>query len=210
MPKKPLNNFLSDLTRFVRNNAPEIESGHARQSRKIYGQISYDTPIDAYRSVILYIEKGLGSYIDIISRVIYIITGFQNSHRQWGYFLHLFSFGWDDRVLHHKGHALTVTGFHGKGIARILCDLSGTDKPAASPVIPALFPRRVDFYSQDANVTKDDLLVFFCSDRSVKCNPPVRQQLSKQFQRRTVWIFLEGEMVDYEFPSTGRFLPEPV
>jgi hypothetical protein len=135
----------------------------------------------------------------------YTITSVQQGSGRWGYFFHLFSFGWDDNALHHLGKAFPTAGIHGKVIAKILCELAGTDRGLSPPVVHSLFPYPVDMYNLNANVNNEDLLVFFCSDRSVTLGAAARRIYSGQIKRNSVWVFLNEESVDFEI---GKFIPE--
>lgn len=117
----------------------------------------------------------------------------------------LFSFGWEDRKLHHNERSLQVYSIaNTDSISNLLCKLAGKGKVESSPVVPALFPF-ADPYGTIMKVTPEDLLVFFCQDRSVKFAASLEKIYTRNIQRHSVWIFVGGDTPEVEF---GRFKPD--
>jgi hypothetical protein len=150
-------------------------------------------------------QKGLGTHIDVVRRLANAITSFQCGQSRGFYFFHLFSFGWEDNVLHHYPRAAHLDGIHEKGLAMSLCQLAGTSTVNSVPVVPSLFPSAVDIYNVDANVGREDLFVFLCTDRSVKLSVAAKRAYSREIQRNSVWIFLADDSLDFEI---SKFVPE--
>ena len=201
-----ISEFISALTGYMRTTAPTltIDEDSMGPSRKILGQFTKrETQIRAYRAICCYMQRGLGTHVDVVGRLVYAITSFQWSQGQRNpYFFHLFSFGWEDNVLHHYPRAHELCGMHQKSVAVSLCRLAGVDNANNVPFVPTLFPTAVNIYNVHANVGREDLRVFFCTDRSVKLSAAAKRSYS---QRNTVWIFLTDDSLDFE---VGKFMPE--
>ena len=132
--------WLKGLRNKLRKNFPTIEADGIRQSRRVSGQYSYVVEKTAYDSIIWYIQKGLGKENENIEAVIKIILDLQASARLTNYYLHLFSFGWDDNKLHHRKSAISIIARVSSAmIINELCKLAGSDL-SEKPIIPALFP----------------------------------------------------------------------
>jgi len=187
----------------LRKNFPTIEADGIRQSRRVSGQYSYVVEKTAYDSIIWYIQKGLGKENENIEAVIKIILDLQASARLTNYYLHLFSFGWDDNKLHHRKSAISIIARVSSAmIINELCKLAGSDL-SEKPIIPALFPP-TSLYSKKRNVRAHDLLVFICKDRSVKLSA-LSTAAYNRARRRSLWIFINNDKPEWEF---GTFKPE--
>jgi len=195
--------WLKGLKNKLRVKAPIIETDGIRQSRRVPGQYSCVKEIRAYGSIICYIQKGLGKENEIIGAVIKIILDIQGSSRLTNYYLHPFSFGWDDNKLHHRKSAIQIISrANNTMIINELCKLAGSDICSTS-IIPALFPS-TSLYSKKRNVKAHDLLVFICKDRSVQLSELSTAAYSR-VRRRSLWIFINTDKPEWEF---GTFKPE--
>ena len=196
-------NWLKGLKHKLRAKAPTNVADGVRQSRRVPGQCSYESEIRAYASVICYIQKGLGEENEIIEEAIKIILAIQGSSRLKNYYLHLFSFGWNDNKLHHKKSAISIISRRNStNITNELCKLAGSDSSGTS-TIPALFPP-TSLYSKKSKATVNDLLVFVCKDRSVQLSG-VSTDAYNRVRRRSLWIFINNDNPEWEF---GTFKPE--
>lgn len=72
---------LRELKRKIQSNAPYMDRGGYKQSRRIRGHIELDREIRCYDQVFLYIQKGLGWAADDLKQVIEMIYSIQN--REW-------------------------------------------------------------------------------------------------------------------------------
>ena len=195
--------WLKGLRNKLRANAPTNMADGIRQSRRVSGLYSYEAEIKAYASIICYIQKGLGKENEIIGEAIKIILSFQSSSKLKNYYLHPFSFGWDDNKLHHKKSAISII-FRGNitNIINELCKLAGSNFSETS-TIPSLFPP-TSLYSKKSKATVNDLLVFVCKDRSVQLSG-VSTAAYNRVRRSSLWIFMNNDNPEWEF---GTFKPE--
>jgi len=195
--------WLKGLRNKLRAKAPTNVADGIRQSRRVSGRYSYEAEINAYASIICYIQKGLGKENEIIGEAIKIILGFQGSSGLKNYYLHPFSFGWDDNKLHHKKSAISII-FRGNitNIINELCKLAGSDL-SSTLIIPALFPP-TSLYSKKSKASAHDLLVFICKDRSVKLSELCTATYNR-VRHRSLWIFMNNDKPEWEF---GTFKPE--
>lgn len=195
--------WLKGLKHKLRAKAPAKETDGIRQSRRVSGLCSYESEIKAYSSIIFYIQKGLGEENVNTEAVIKKILDTQGSSRRINYYLHLFSFGWDDNKLHHKKSAISITSrANSNMIINDLYKLAGPDHSGAS-IIPSLFPP-TSLYSKKHNVKTNDLLVFICRDKSVQLSE-LSTAAYNRVRRRSLWIFMNNENPEWEF---GIFKPE--
>ena len=195
--------WLKGLKHKLRAKAPTNVADGVRQSRRVLGQCSYESEIKAYASVICYIQKGLGEENEIIEEVLKIILDIQGSSRLKTYYLHPFSFGWDDNKLHHKKSAISIISRRNStNITTELCKIAGSDSSGTS-TIPSLFPP-TSLYSKKSKATVNDLLVFVCKDRSVQLSG-VSTAAYNRVRRSSLWIFMNNDNPEWEF---GTFKPE--
>ena len=199
-------NPLSDLSWYIRNQAPNIEArGQMRQSRRIEGQFSYSSELKAYRAIMCYIEQGLADQKIKIIPIINAIVQFQRQQGRTDYHFCLFSFHSNDTQLKHHGHSYEIVcNANSNNLAHLLCELSG-DKPAGqAPVIHQLFPVPA-LYSRIRRVTQEDLLLFICRNRSVKFDARLKELYTSKIQRHSIWIFIEEGQLSIEM---GKIIPE--
>ena len=195
--------WLKGLKNKLRAKAPTNVGDGVRQSRRVPGQCSYESEIKAYSSVICYIQKGLGEEDEIIGEAVKIILDIQGSSRLKNYYLHPFSFGWDDNKLHHKKSAISIISRgNSTNITNELCKIAGSDSSGTS-TIPALFPP-TSLYSKKNKATVHDLLVFICRDRSVMLSE-LSTAAYNRARRCSLWIFTNNDKPEWEF---GTFKPE--
>ncbi|EKD26287.1 MAG: hypothetical protein ACD_79C01283G0008 [uncultured bacterium] len=121
---------LSGLKRYLRINAPDIESrGGIRQSRRIEGQFSSGSELKAYRAAMCYIQQGLENKKEMIVPIIRTIASVQQSQGRLDYHYCLFSFHSNKPKLQHQGSSLKVTSnANCTNLSKLLCDLAG-DSP---------------------------------------------------------------------------------
>ena len=195
--------WLKGLKHKLRAKAPTNAADGVRQSRRVSGQCSYESEIKAYSSIIFYIQKGLGKENVNTEAVIKKILDAQGSSRRINYYLHLFSFGWDDNKLRHKKSAISIISrANSDMIINDLYKLAGPD-PSGTSIIPLLFPP-TSLYSKKHNVKTNDLLVFICRDRSVQLSE-LSTAAYNRVRRRSLWIFMNNDKPEWEF---GTFKPE--
>lgn len=195
---------LHALRSYIRRNAPSIDRLEERVSRRIEGEV--DTghrDARGYRNVVVYIQQGLGSQDEILLQVLHIVAATQSNYRL-KYPVHLFSFGWDNALLHHNGknhqgsYNVNISGW-----ARELCALAGTGRPSSPAVIPSLFPF-TDPYGHKHNVEQDDLLIFFCNDQNVHMLEQAKKVYNKRVARNSIWVFYSEELIEI---ALGDFIP---
>lgn len=198
-------NSLSRIDRKLRSNAPYLKKEGYAQSRRYPGQHTcseVDTRV--YKNVILYIQKGLGKSDSLVYGVIKKIVELQYD-METGYFLCLFSFGWEGQPLKHTGSGVFISlKGHAKGISRKMCDLAGIEDPEHDSIITSLFPKAA-LYSRISKATNEDLLVFFCKNKSVFMDKKSASSY-KYLKRNSLWVFFDGDTAEWEF----GFKPEMV
>jgi len=193
---------LLQLRKKLRSKAPFIQTDGLRPSRCILGQPAYSVESRGYENVMLYMEKGFGKHEKVCSDVVKEIVDLQYENGI-KYFLCMFSFGWEDVPLKHTGSGifLYLRG-NWKPISKKVCELAGTAWPDEAPVLRALFPGAAP-YSRVTRVRPDDLLIFFCRDRSVS----IDNSLSSSYNRlrhRALWVFYDGDVCEWEFGFRPR------
>jgi len=192
------------LRKKLASKAPFIQTDGLRPSRCILGQPAYSIESRGYRNVMLYIQKGFGTYGKVCSDVIGQIVDFQ--YRMGiKYFLCLFSFGWKDAPLKHTGRGIFIRLWgNKKRIANDLCEIAGDEPSAGEPVITSFFPK-ADPYSHVGRVRQNDLLVFFCNDRTVSMNKET-STLYNRLRHRALWVFCDEDVCEWEFCFRPRVM----
>ncbi len=177
------------LRRHLKSSRPCPTVSDQRESRRFEDEtVSGDADARGYGSVVVYIQRGLGNANGIVSQVLRHVASVQNDNNL-EYPVFLFSFGWDDGTLHHAVKCRNGgPGINSLGWAQALCDMATADSSPKPAVIPALFPPAKPI-SGKRKVGHDDLLVFFCRDRSVCLSEAARAQYSKHPAKQSVWIY---------------------
>ena len=192
------------LQSYLMRHRPDISMSDLRESHRIEGEVvDDDRDVRGYRSVVAFIERGLGNADQTVGRVLHRIASVQDRYHL-AYSVHLFSYGWDDGKLHHTGgNRLGGCNIDAGKWAQVLCSLAGTEEASAPASIPSLFPLS-DPYGSKHDVEKDDLLVFFCRNRDVRMSRSALQRLSRHPAKHAIWFFCDGDSVDM---ALGGFVP---
>lgn len=192
---KLTNEQAAKLKTFLMRKRPCIVRQDERESLRIEGETG-DGDWDAlgYRSVVAVIQRGLGDQADVVRQVLGIAAKVQNDNNL-DYPVLLFSFGWDDGVLHGTGRNRSGgPNIRCDGWVKELCDLASADIGAMQPKIPSLFPPAAQ-EGASLPLRGEDLLIFFCGDRSMRLTEEARSRYAKPL-KHAVWIYCEGKQVD--------------
>jgi len=198
-----------EIFRYLKRSSPVISRRGEGASRRIEGEWSTNAEEDVhgYKAVVVYIQQGLGQHTELINRVLSAVASFQHDNRLQ-YLVCLFSFGWEDGKLHHAGQAHQARwNSLTDGWAEELATLAGTDVPMADPVVTQLFPLVWPSLGAKGRVSREDLLIFFCDQRTVKFSESVATDYHHAFQKNTLWFFLGEEPLGIEY---GTFVPKVV
>jgi len=181
------------------------KEGYYSQSRRCPGAFAYsEVDTSGYKNVMFYIQKGFGVYDNVVLGVTKKIIELQYD-MGIGYFFCMFSFGWEDEPLKHTGSGIYLSRKgNTKLISKKMCDLASIDAPEHDSIITSLFPQAA-LYSRLSKVKHEDLLVFFCKNRSVFMNKKIASSY-KYLKRRSLWVFFDGDTLEWEF----GFKPEVV
>ena len=181
-------------------NAPVIESGGFRQSRRLDDQLSCDGETEAYTGIVFYVEKGLSGRLSFLKQFVSNLRSIQSEIE--GYFIHLLSFGFDDNVLHTLARPERVYGnrLPVSYVITTLEKLSGSE-PSSNGIIPAIrdgiLPRR------------EDLCIFLCKNHLVKMSPLAYNDYTRVIQKHSLWFFIDEQDEKKQW-NFGTFRPEVV
>jgi hypothetical protein len=162
------------------------------QSRRIHGMINTTREKNMYSSVFFFIEKGLANEEELIKRVVKMIYQVQayESYDKFPFFCIAFGSG---EINDQLPQPFFISDYK-LLIVKELIRLSGSDTPEPSMLNDIKFKRKDPFQEGifiPVRPKKDDLLVFFCRNKSnIQISDDIQRQLA--VLRRTVfWIETE-------------------
>jgi len=187
-----------NLRKYLLRERPSMARQDERESSRIEGETGDgDRDVLGYRAVAAFIQRGLGSQIELVRQVLDIAAKVQNDNNL-NFQIPLFSFGWDDGFLHGKGRARNGgPNIPCDGWVKELCDLASTDTGPAPQKIPSFFPPAKQT-GAPLKVKEEDLLIFFCKDRSVRLTDEAMARYVKPL-KHAVWIYCEDDKIEMAF-----------
>jgi len=204
---------MRNLQNRVFRQAPIISRPEYQQSRRIEDECEIgESDAKGYKRVIIYIQRGLGSCREDVSRVLRSISRAQITFH-FVYEVRLLAWGWEDGVLrfdsrYRRGDWLPKVG----PWTSALCDLAGDEPGADTTEIPDLFNSDPVFLGA-RTLVKTDLLVFFCGGDSLRLLSPVTQFTARDALKHGVCVFLGKEPVRIEYgfvvDESGIAAPRP-
>jgi len=176
------------LRYYLMQKRPSIARQDERESSRIEGETGHgDRDVQGYRAVAAFIQRGLGDQMEIVRQVLDIAAKVQNDNNL-NFPVVLFSFGWDDGILHGKGRPRSGgPNIPCNGWATELCDMASAETSPVPQKTPSLFPPAKQT-GAPLKVTGEDLLIFFCKDRSVRLTDEAMARYAKPL-KHAVWIY---------------------
>lgn len=189
---------------YIKRNRPVLTERTAGYSRRIEGEIDNEVrDLRTYSAVVFYIERGLGDERELVSQAVTAAWTAQAMNNN-KYMVCLFSYGWDDRQLHHAGRSQWGNRYPAyKPWIDELCNLAGNSPGTTPALIPALFPL-ANPYDRKTNVDRSDLLMFIARDRNVMMSKAVADRYNMFKGRNAVWIFTGYNEPEF---AAGEFVP---
>jgi len=185
-----------NLSTYLTRNRFCVTRQDERESLRIEGETGDgDWDASGYRSVVAFIQRGLGDQAELVRQVLGNAAKVQNDNHL-KYSVLLFSFGWDDGMLHGKGRSLSGGLNRCDGWVKELCELASTDTGPVPQKTPSLFPPAVS-KRVPLKVRGEDLLIFFCKDRCGSMTEEARLHYAKPL-KHAVWIYCEEDKADME------------
>jgi len=183
------------LSVYLKRKRPCMTQQDERESLRIEGETG-DGDWDAagYRSVVAFIQRGLGSQTEVVRQVLGIAAKVQNDSNL-NFSILLFSFGWDDGILHGTGRSRSGgPNTPCDGWIKELGDLASAETAPVTQNIPSLFPPAKQA-GVPLKVRGEDLLIFFCKDRGVRLTDEAMARYAKPL-KHAVWIYCEDDRVE--------------
>ncbi len=189
---------------YLKRNRPVLIERAEGYSRRIEGEIDKGVgDLRAYSAVLFYIERGLGSERELVHQAVMAAWSAQAMNNN-KYLVGLFSYGWDDRELHHSGRNLWGNRYPVyKPWVDELCNLAGDSPGPAPALIPTLFPL-ADPCGVKTNIARTDLLVFIARDRHVMMSRAAADKYNMVRARNAIWFLVNGENPEF---AAGEFMP---
>ena len=177
---------------------PSIARQDERESSRIESETGHgDRDVQGYRAVAAFIQRGLGDQMEIVRQVLDIAAKVQNDNNL-NFPVALFSFGWDDGILHGKGRARSGgPNIPCNGWATELCDMASAETSPVPQKTPSLFPPAKQT-GAPLKVKEEDLLIFFCKDRSMRLTDEAMARYDKPL-KHAVWIYCEDDKLEMAF-----------
>lgn len=195
---KPPNN----LFRKIRDEAPLITlSENYGRSGGYYGD--EDSHTRGYRGVLIYIQKGLGNYSDLVLNTVKLILSVQSEVGK-KYPLVPFCFGDGDKLKHEGKYfdlGYSNDRFNDRRIADVLLNLSGNEPGYIPAVITELFPRvgTKSLYHGKTGFDRDDLLVFIGRKDEVVFSRILKQKITYNIKKHMLFVEIETDRVNWKF-----------
>ena len=196
----------SSLYSRIRNEAPLITIGENYGRRgDFYGE--EDEESRGFRSVLIYIQKGLGTYSELIGETVKFAVKIQY---QIGIYYQLIplSFGWTDKLLFEKYFEMYSNDISicPDKIVNKLIQLAGIEKGNESSAITELFPKADirSLYQGKTKVSTDDLLIFIGSKNEIRFSSKLKlplQKLKKNIllveadDKNILWSYKPGNLI---------------
>ena len=195
MDYKPPRTLASKIKSFAPTHTVEGD-------RRGYLDGGYDETYSGYKSVIIYIQKGLSDYSELIENVARLALQVQQEGGR-KYPLIPVSFGQEDELTHEgKYFDLGYINDHlnDRKIAEALMRLS-TNKPVNAAVIPELFPKtdKRSLYYGKTSVTDEDLLIIIGKKDQVYFDKQIERRLKKRIQKRILFVEIAEDRVNWIF-----------
>lgn len=193
------------LIRKIKQTAPSYSIDGYR--RGYYGGGDEETS-SSFESVLIYIQKGLGGYDELIKQVVRLIFKVQKDGTR-KYPLIPMSFG-DEPKLTHEGKYYDLgylnDAYNDIKITKTLVRLSGTEK-TDNAIIPELFPKTDtrSLYTGKTRVTENDLLVIIGKKDQVFFEQSLEPKLIIKIKKHILFVEIEEDNINWIYKN---YLPE--
>ena len=163
-----------------------------------------DEVTQAYGGVVIYIQKGLKKYYDLILSTVKVITNTQSGSNK-PYLLVPTSFGWGDSL--HNENTYFKLGYindylRNPKIAETIADLSGDEKCKSPAIISKLFPKTDirSLYHGKTSVTRNDLLVIIGKKGEVFFSQYIKSKING-LRQKILFVEIDGNSINWIFNS---------
>jgi len=195
MDYKPPRVLASDIKTFAPTHTVEGD-------RRGYLDGDYDETYSGYKSVIIYIQKGLSDYSELIENVARLALNIQKGGGR-KYPLIPVSFGQEEELTHEGKYfdlGYINDYLNDTEIAKALMRLS-TNKPVNPAIIPELFPKtdKRSLYYGKTEVNEDDLLIIIGKKDQVYFDKRIENKLKKSIQRRILFVEIAEDKINWIF-----------
>lgn len=185
MKTKPI----EELTRYLGNVSPTLETRGLSQSRRVEGQFSEEGEVRCFREVHLWAGVGLDLESPSVKRVCHEIAGFQRSRGRGEYRVHYhYVESWSKPLALKTLRVTKGDKTTGAGLLRPLVDLAAGE-------VSSEFQDRCP---ASRKARRDDLVVFFLASEREIPSAELVEVADFAHADRCLWVFL----------NEGTFLPE--
>lgn len=189
------------LIRKIKQTAPSRSIDGDR--RGYYGGGSEET-FSSFESVLIYIQKGLGNYSELIKEIVKLILKVQKGGGR-KYPLVPMSFGNEQTLTHERKYfdlGYINDSYINNQILQALIRLSNT-KQVNPAVFPELFPKTDirSLYSGKTKVTDKDLLVIIGKKDQVFFEQSIEPKLKLKIRKHILFVEIEDDKINWIFKN---------
>lgn len=194
-------------------DASVADGGEDSRYGSVYGGMFQDNicGFEGYRSVVLFVRKGLGKE-EIIRPVIEAIWEIQkHGNRSWS--LVPMSHGWGEGVQNTDNYPNKETTFYHRNrekIIKSICELAGEELENGCLTISELYPRTREqkLCRGKTNISSDDLIIFMDTEDSPIFPYRKKYRFSLNAKRRMIFVRVAEDLSGAEWkmsPSEIKF-----
>lgn len=167
--------------------------------RGYYGG-GYDETYASFESVLIYIQKGLANYSELIENVVRLALQVQQESSR-KYPLIPMSFGKEEELTHDGKYfdlGYANDSYNDTKITDALKKLS-TAKPANPAIIPQLFPKtdKRSLYHGKIKATYEDLLIIIGKKGQVYFDESLKHKLKKSMRQRILFVEIDEDNINW-------------
>ena len=180
----------------VQRGAPEVLVSENRR----YGYP--DNITKAYDGVVLFIQKGLKNYYNLIQSTVNVIIKTQSGSNKPYLFVPV-SFGWDDSLHNEKIHyklGYMYDYLKDEKIAEKIAHLSGDEECKNPAVITELLPKTKmkNFYRGKTSINYNDLIVIIGKKGEVFFSQEIRSKVNR-LRKRILFVEIDDDDINWIF-----------
>jgi hypothetical protein len=192
----------SSLLNKIKYEAPSITiSENYGRSGGYYGD--EDSESSGYRAVLIYIQKGLSEYKDLILKVVKLVLNVQ-SGAGIKYPLVPFGFGNSDKLIHEgKYFDLGYTNdlYNDFKITETLQRISGTEPSVNPSIITELYPKAgmKSLYGGKTRIDNNDLLVIIGKKDEVAFASELEPKITSKIRKHILFVEIDNNTINWNF-----------
>lgn len=193
-------NRMKKAFRYLFRNSPiiTVSENDGRQAGYFGG---YDITTRGYLNVIIFIQKGLGRYNNLIQEIVDSVLKMQREISKEYYLLPL-SFGWKEPLHHNKKYfslGYRNDWYGREKIANEIISLAGNKMCKLPIVINKLFPKTDirSLYHGKVGIENKDLLIYIGNKDKIYFSPNLKRKITNTLRKQSLMVQIDENMVNW-------------